>query len=104
MSENKPNQPTKFRTKKWVEINDDSRGTYYSDAYIFVSGTITITGAGDDDTRKNKRNKGVRFKDCVPFTHCITEINNAQIDHATYIDAVMPMYNLIEYSDNYQKT
>ena len=46
----------------------------------------------------------VIFKNCVPFTNCISEINNTQIDNAKNIDAVMPMYNLIEYSDNYANT
>ena len=60
--DNKSNQPSKFRTKNWVEINDESRGTYnvnsqimlksslcdYSDIYILVKGTITIDGAGAD--------------------------------------------------------
>ena len=75
----------------------------YSDAYILVSGTITITGAGNDDAarRLDKRNKGVN---CASFTDCIREINNTQIDNIKCIDAVMPMYNLIEYSDNYPKT
>ena len=41
---------------------------------------------------------------CAPFTNCISKINNTQIDNAEYIDIVMPMYNLIEYSDNYSKT
>ena len=115
----------KFRTKNWVEINDDSRGTYetnsqikfktlilrsslcdYSDAYILLSGNITITGAGNDDIARqlDERNKGVIFKNCAPFTDCISEINNTQIDNAKYIDVAMPMYNLIEYSDNYSKT
>ena len=44
------------------------------------------------------------FKNCAPFTDCISEINNTQIDNAKDIDLVMPMYNLIEYSDNYSKT
>ena len=39
----------------------------------------------------------------LPFTSCITKINNTQIDYAEYIDIVMPMYNLIEFSDNYSK-
>ena len=45
----------------------------YSDAYILISGTITITGAGNDDAvrRLNERNKGVIFKKCVPFTNFI---------------------------------
>ena len=44
------------------------------------------------------------FKNCAPFTNCISEINNTQIDKAKDIDIVMPMYNLSEYSDNYAKT
>ena len=46
----------------------------------------------------------VIFKNCAPFTNCLSKINNTQIDDAEYIDIVMPMYNLIEYSDNYSKT
>ena len=119
------NQPFTFRTKNWVEINDESRGTYnvnsqikfkttmlksslcdYSDAYILVKGTITITGAGGDAAARQAdgRDKSVAFKTCAPFTNCIREINNTQVDDAKDIDIVMPMYNLIEYSDNYAKT
>ena len=70
----------------------------YSDAYILVSGTITITGAGADDAVKQAdgREKGVIFKNCVPFTDCISEINNSQIDDAKYMDFMMPMYNRIQ--------
>ena len=68
--DNASNQPSKFRTKLWVEINDESRGTYtgsnitfkttmlrsnlcdYADAYILVKGTMEITGEGDDDATK----------------------------------------------------
>ena len=69
----------------------------YSDAYILVPGIITITGAGVDDAAKrlNKRNKGVIFKNCAPFTDCIGEINNIQIGNGKHIDLIMPMYNLI---------
>ena len=72
----------------------------YSDAYILVSGTIAIAGAGaDDDTKRaDERNEGVIFKNCAPFTDFIKEANNTQIDNA--IDVVMPMYNLIKRSDN----
>ena len=121
---NESTQPTKFRIRNWVEINDDSRGTStgnsikfkttmlrsklsnYADAYIFVKGTITITGAGDDDAARpaDERYKGVIFKNCAPFVSCINRINNTEIDNAKDIDIVMPMYNLIEYSDNYSKT
>ena len=116
------NQPSKFRTKNWVEINDESRGTYnvnsqikfkttmlksslcdYSDAYVIVKGAITVndTTAG---AAANNTNKKVIFKSCALFTNCISEINNTQVDNAKDIDIVMRMYNLIEYSDNYSKT
>ena len=108
MSDNIPNQPTKFRTKIWVEVNDRARGKYntYIEAYILVSGTITITGAGADDAGKweDERNKGVIFKSCAPFTGCISEINNTQIDNAKDIAVEMLIYNLIEYSNNYSQT
>ena len=71
----------------------------YSDAYILVGGTISIeTQAGDNP---NNGNKEVVFKNCTPFTDCISEINNAQIDNSKGIDIVMSMHNLIEYSNNY---
>ena len=40
----------------------------------------------------------------MPFTNCISNIDNTQIDNAEYTDVLMPMYNFIEYSDNYLKT
>ena len=119
------NKPFKVRTKSLVEINDESREAYninsqikfktamlksslcdYSDAYILVKGTITIAGAGDDTAarRADERDNGVTFKNCAPFTNCISEINNTQVDNAKDSDIVMSMYNLIEYSDNYAKT
>ena len=77
----------------------------YADAYIFVKETITITGAGNDyATRQgDERAKSVIFKKCAPFTKCINRMNNTDIDNAQDDDIVMPMYNLIEYSDNYSK-
>ena len=77
----------------------------YNDAYILVKGKITITGAGDDAAARqaDKRDKDVAFKNCARFTNCISEINNTQIDDAKDIYIVMPMYNLIEYSDNCAK-
>ena len=116
------NQPSKFRTSNWVEINEESRGAYninsqikfkttmlksslcdYSDAYIIVKGTISVTNTAAAGAAANNINKKVIFKNCAPFTNCISEINNTQIDNAKDIDIVMPMYNLIEYSDNYAK-
>ena len=78
----------------------------YADAYILIKGTITITGAGNDDATKraDERDKGVTFKNCAPFTKCLSRINNTDIDIARDIDIVMPIYSLIEYSDNYSKT
>ena len=82
------NQPSKFRTRNWVEINDKSRRTYtsndikfkttiprsnlcdYANAYIFINGRITITGAGEGGAMRqaDERDKGVTFKTCAPFT------------------------------------
>ena len=93
--DNPPNQLSKFRTKSWIEINDQSRAMYnvnsnirfkntmlksslcdYSDAYILVKGRITITreGAGDAAKQADERNKGVIFKNCAPFINCKSEI------------------------------
>ena len=120
---NASNQPSKFKTKNSVEINDESRGTYnanseikfkttllksslcdYSDAYILVKGTITVNNTAAADADANNTNKKIIFKNCAPFTICISEINNTQVDNAKDLDIVMPMYNLTEYSDNYSKT
>ena len=116
------NETSKFRTKNWVEINDESRGIYnlnsqikfkstmlrsslrdYSDAYILVNGTIAVktAAAGADG---NNTDKKIIFKNCASFTIFIREINNTQIDNAKDTDIVMPMYNFIEYSDNYSET
>ena len=124
MTDDATYQPSKFRAKNWVEINDESRGTYnfniqmkfkttmlksslcnYSDAYILVKGKKTVTGAGHHAAARqaDERDKGVAFKNYAPFTDCISGINNTQIDNAKDIDIVMPMYNLIEYSDNHSK-
>ena len=76
----------------------------YSDAYILVKGTTTVNNTAAADVDVNNTNKKVISKNCAPFTNCISEINNTQVDNAKDIDIVMPMYNLIEYSDNYSKT
>ena len=68
----------------------------YSDTYILVTGNITVTG-GDANTR-------VAFKNCALFTKSITHINDEHVDNADNLDIIMPMYNLIEYSDNYSDT
>ena len=79
----------------------------YSDAYMLVKGNIAVNntaGAAGDAAAANNTNKKEIFKNCAPFTNCISKINNTQIDNAKYSNIVMPMYNLIEYSDHYSKT
>ena len=76
----------------------------YSDAYTLVKGTRTVVDTSAAGAAANNTNKKVIFKNCAPVTNCISEMNNTQIDNANDIDIVMPMYNLIEYSDNYPKT
>ena len=121
MLEKTTNQPSKFRTKNWVEVNNKSRGTYnvnsqikfktlmsrsslcnYSDAYMLVSAIIRISNTAAAGGEANNR-KNITINYCAPCTNCINEINNTQIDNAKDIDIVTPMYNLIEYIDNYSK-
>ena len=109
------NENSKFATKKWYVIDSESKGNYshenpikfltsslesslcdYSDAYILVTGNITVTG-GHNNTK-------VAFKNCAPFKNCRTEINVTFVVYADFINIAMPMYNLIEYSDNYSDT
>ena len=70
----------------------------YSGAYIHVKGTITNPSTGKLPAPNNANKKEI-FKNCASFTNCISEINNTRIDDANDTDVVMPMYNLIEYSD-----
>ena len=88
---------SKFKTI-WVEINDEPKGRYdnsnirfksntirlslcdYSDAYILVKGTITVPNMAAAGAAVNNTNKKVIFQKCAPFTDCITEIYNTQID------------------------
>ena len=93
--DNTPKRLSKFRTKNWIEINNQSRGVYninsdirfkttmlkstlcnYSDAYIFVKGRITITGEGADAAARqaDESNKRAIFRNCAPFINCKSEI------------------------------
>ena len=110
---------SKFVTKKWIEVYDQSQGNYdvnkeitikisnmlrsdlcdFSDAYIVVKGDITVTNPNNA-----KRNKAVAFRNNAPFINCISKINGIRIDNAEDLDVVMPMYKLLEYSKNYKKT
>ena len=113
------NESSKFATRKFCVINDQNNTVHgegnendatvkfetqiiksslcdYSDAYILVTEDITATG-GDDNIK-------AAFKNCAPFMKCKTHTKNEHIDTADNLDIVMPMYNLIEYSDNYSDT
>ena len=101
------NDPIKFLTKSIESSLCD-----YSDAYILVTGNITVTRfitvpagspAGTESQRKQPLTAAtqVAFKNCAPFKDCRTEINDTFVDYADFINIAMPMYNLIEYSDNY---
>ena len=111
----------RFLTKKWIEVHDQSGSAEdrykpskqirfktsmlrsdlcdFSDAYIVVKGTITVTNPND-----NAYGKKLALKNSAPFTSCISKINNTLIDNAEDLDIVMTMYNLIEYGKNYSKT
>ena len=107
---------SKSATRKWYIINDQNNGQYligndndstikfetkvinpnlcdYSDAYILVTGNIKVAAVGADTN--------VAFKNCAPFTRCVTHINHEHVEAAENLDIIMPMYILIEYSDNY---
>ena len=106
------NENSKFATKKWNIIDSESKGNYshririmfltsllesslcdYSDAYVLAKGNITVTG--------RNANKKVAFKNCAPFKECRRETNETFVDETEHIYIAMPMYNLIEYRDNY---
>ena len=109
------NDNSKFATKKRYIIDSESNGNYsqndeikfltrsidsslcdYTDTYILVTGNITAT--------PNNATTQVVFKNCAPFEKCRTETNETVIDEATHINITMPMYNLLEYGDNYSDT
>ena len=106
------NEFSNLAKRKWYVIDSESKGNYlhkssikfwtgslesslcdYSDAYILVTGNTTVAGANN--------NLKAAFKNCTPFTKSKTEINDVFIDEAKHINITIPMYNLIEYSDNY---
>ena len=110
----------RFITKKWIEVHDQSSNGEdrykpnkkvrfktsmlrsdlcdFSDAYIVVKGTITVTDP-HNDAYDNK----LAFENNAAFVSCISKINNTLIDNAEDLDVVMPMYNLLQYSKNFSK-
>ena len=118
LSKDTDDESSKLARKTWHVINDQNNTEYgegnendssikfetkviksslcdYSGEYRLVTGDITAAG-GNNITR-------VAFKNWAPFRSCVTHINDEHIDTAENLD-IMPMYNLIEYSDNYSDT
>ena len=122
--ENESEVLSKFVTREYVRVNS-LLNTYnetksirfktpmlrsnlydYSDAYILVKGTITVTAPGVNNNANNisdKRNRPLILKNNAPFVSCITRINGELIEDANDLDTVIPMFNLLEYSKNYGK-
>ena len=71
----------------------------FSDAYIVVKETIVVTNPHNDAYKKE-----LAFKNNAPFVSSISKINKTLIDNAEYLDFVMPVYSLLEYSKNYSRT
>ena len=93
------NKSSKFATRKWYVINNQNNAEYgcdYSDTYVLVTGGITATG-GDASTK-------VVLKNCDTFRRCVTHINDEHIETVEDLDITMPLYNLIDYSNNYANT
>ena len=113
---NPDNKSLRFATRKWYIINDQNNGQYgirnddystikfetkvikpnlfdYSDAHILVTGDIKVAAVAVDTN--------VASKNCATFTRCATHINDEHIETSDNLDIIMPMYNLIEYSENY---
>ena len=109
----------RFITKKWIKVQSKSGSTYntskpirfktsmlrsdlcdYSDAYLWVKGKITVTNPNDNANF----NRELTLKNNAPFISCISKINGELVENAEDLDIVMPMYNLLQYSKNYEKT
>ena len=109
----------KFITKKWREVYDQTGGTCntnkqirfktsilrsnlrdYSDAYILVKGIVTVSA---DQRDRDEMSRPLAFKKNTLFISCISNINGELTENSEHLDNVMPMYDLFEYSKNYNK-
>ena len=109
----------RFITKKWIEVQSQSGNTHntskpirfktsmlrsdlwhYSDTYVCVKGTITVT----DPNNNANFDRRLTLKNNAPFISCVSKINGELVQNAEDLDIVMPMYNLLEYSKNYETT
>ena len=123
--DNESEKLSKFVTREYVRVNSLSNAYNenksirfktpmlrsnlcdYSDAYILVKGTITVTAPGANNNANNirdKRNRPLILKNNAPFVSCITRINGELIEDADDLDIAMSMHNLLDYSKNYRKT
>ena len=112
---------TRFITKKWIKVQSQSGNFYntskpirfktstlrsdlchYSDVYVWVKGKITVTNNKANDNANF--NKELTLKNNAPFISCISKINSELVENAEDLDIVFPMYNLLEYRKNYEKT
>ena len=112
---------SKFLTTKFIDINDLLTGQYsvnknirfktptlrsdlcdYSNAYIVVKGTVYLLASAANEN--NKVEKDIVLKNNAPFKSCISKIKNTVIDNAKDLNIVMPMYDLLEYSENCSMT
>ena len=109
----------RFITKKWIEVQSQSGNTYhtskpirfktsmlrsdlcnYLNAYVWVKGKITVT----DPNNNANFDRRLTLKNNAPFISCISKINDELVENAEDLDIVIPMYNLLEYSKNYENT
>ena len=109
------NESSRFATRKWYIINDQNNRLYgndstikfdtnvikpnlcdYSDVYILVTGDIAVVNGN--------QNTSIDFKNCSPFTRCVTHLNDKNVETADSLNIIMNMYNLLEYSDNFAKS
>ena len=108
-----------FISKKWIEVQSQSGNTYntskpirfktsmlrsdlcdYSDAYVWVKGKINVTNPNNNANFDRR----LTLKNNAPFVSCISKINGELVENVEDLDIVIPMYNLLEYSKNYEKT
>ena len=109
----------RFITKKWIEVQNQSGNTYntskpirfktsmlrsdlcdYSDAYVWTKGKITVI----DPNNNANLDRRLTLKNNEPFISCISKINGELVENAEDLNIVIPMYNLLEYSKNYEET
>ena len=113
-----PDEVPRFITKKWIEVQSQCGSTYntskpirfntsvlrydlcdYSDAYVWVKGTVTATNPNNNANFDRR----LTLKNNAPFISCVSKINGELVENAEDLDIVIPMYNLLEYSKNYEK-